>query len=802
MSRLFQHLLAVPVALLTVATSGAIAVSLLFALWILDLLAWPVTRFRRRAWQAPPRDPGAASIVTVSWNGRHFLQVLLPSVRAAIAEHGGDHEMIVVDNGSTDGTVAWLREEHPWVRVVALPENRFFVRGNLAGVQAATRDVLVFLNNDMEVRLGFLGPLLAGLRDERVFGVAAEVFFRDPEKRREETGRTRGEIRSGWLKLAHLLPTRDERELDYAPTFWAGGGSAAFDRRMYLALGGFDTLYDPFYMEDTGLSYQAWRRGWRVLFTSRSAVLHEHRGTSRKVFGDDYIDNVIRRNQHLFVWRNITSPALLASVLGLLPLTILARARRPGRHVVSGMWFELRAFLRALPRLPEAAWKRCASRVHYRFGDRQVFRAANSIVEHRRLCGTALGSLPVPSPGGRRILVLSARLPRLSHDGSWVLHARLVAMARVHRVTLFAFVDDEAEAQLAESLRAAGIEVVTQVRERNPMPGNLHHAVPHRLFRDYSAPSMRAAVRRQLEGTDHDLVQIEYVEMAHLVAGEPVVQPRLYVCHESLAVAAERQRRFARGVLGRVVAGFRSAQAHRHEHRLVRGFDRVVALSQVDAAALQPAVRAPIAVVPSGVEVPAAPVPRAGADPGRPTLLFVGYFGHPPNVDAAQWLVHEILPRVRREVGEVVVRLVGRGAPPSLAGVHREDDVEVAGFVPDLAAELARATVVALPLRTGGGLRGKLLEALAAGATVVATEVACEGVAVVAGEHCEVAASADAFAAACVRCLRDADLRRRLGEAGRVLVRDRYSVTAAAAAFDRVYDDLLGPAVRSAEVRS
>ena len=585
--RLLGLLATLPLLCLGALAVALVAWPLLVLVLLLDLLWWPVARATRRRLPLLPRDARAASIVTVSWNGKHFLQVLLPSLRAEVLRDGGDHQVVVVDNGSTDGTVEWLAREHPWVEVVALPENRYFVRGNRAGVAACTRDVLVFLNNDMEVKPGFLTPLLEGLREPAVFAVAAEVFFRDPARRREETGRTRGDVEGGWLKLAHVDPSVDERQLPFVPTLWAGGGSAAFCRRMYDALGGFDTLYDPFYLEDMGLSYQAWRRGWSVLFTARSAVVHEHRGTSRKAFGDDYVDNVIRRNQHLFLWRNVTDPVRTAKVLALLPLSTLARARRPARSLLAGLRFELRAFARALPRLPQALWKRCASRRHYALCDGRALAAANSIAAHRAIQGTDLGTLDVPGIGGRRILVLSARLPRLQHDGSWVLFRRLEVMARRHRVTLFAFLDDAQQDAAAAPLRALGITVLTAVRERNPLPGNLHHGVPARIFRDYSAPAMRAAVRRALEGTDHDLVQVEYLEMAHLVASLPRWAPRVYVCHESLTVAAARDGAMRRGALARVRAAFRTAQAARFERRVVDRFDRVIALSAVDAAALE-----------------------------------------------------------------------------------------------------------------------------------------------------------------------------------------------------------------------
>lgn len=792
MRRALHALLLPLVALLVLPTVFVLSLLLLMVTTVVDLLWWPVAATRRRPWQPQPRDVSAASIVTVTWNGKHHLEGLLPSLRREVEAHGGDHQVIVVDNGSTDGTVEWLRREHAWVEIVELPENRYFVRGNRAGVERATRNVLVFLNNDMVVRPGFLWPLLEGLRDPRVFAVAAEVFFKDPDKRREETGRTRGELRSGWLKLAHVLPGRDERELDFVPTLWAGGGSAAFDRASYDAIGGFDTLYDPFYMEDMGLSYEAWKRGFRVLFTARSSVLHEHRGTSRKAFGDDYVDAMIRRNQHLFLWRNLTAPTAITYVLLSMPWSMLLRSKRPGRSRVYGLWFELRALLRALPRLPEALFGRCRSRLHHVRTDNEVFPLANSIAAHRRAEHTALGRLSTPDPQrGRRILVLSARLPRLGYDGSWTVFRRLALQAKTHRLTLFGFVEPGDDGAAAAALRAEGIEVVTAVRVRNPMPGNLHHSVPARLWRDYSAPVMREAVVRALESVDHELVQIEYPEMLHLLGSVPKHAPWLYTCHESLGFAAERQVSLTRGV-ARLSATFRAVQATAHELSLLRRVDHVIALSDTDATFLGTRARGlPCRVVPCGGEVDVVPgdasVPAAEA-----TVLFVGYFRHGPNVDAALWLCDEILPHLQRAVPTARVRLVGREPPPVLLALAGRAGVEVAGHVPDLAAAMAAATAVVLPLRQGSGLRGKLLEAWTAGKAVVATRVACEGTAARDGEHCLIADDPAGFAQAIARLFGDAALRARLGAAGRDLALTRHSTQGIVAEYEDVYRTLVG----------
>ena len=87
---------------------------------------------------------------------------------------------------------------------------------------------------------------------------------------------------------------------DLYPCFYGGGGSCAFDRAKFLELGGFDPLFAPFYLEDTDLGFMAWKRGWKVLYQPRSVVYHEHRGTIGRLFGEERIQAVLRKNYLLF----------------------------------------------------------------------------------------------------------------------------------------------------------------------------------------------------------------------------------------------------------------------------------------------------------------------------------------------------------------------------------------------------------------------------------------------------------------------------------------------------------------------
>jgi len=126
-----------------------------------------------------------ASIVVLNWEGKHLLEEFLPSVVTAVQHDGRDHEILVVDNGSTDGSVEFLKVHFPGIRVVFLPRNMRYTGGNNAGINAALNDIVIFLNNDMQVDPDFIKPLLEGFGQEAVFSVSCQVFFQDRERRRE-----------------------------------------------------------------------------------------------------------------------------------------------------------------------------------------------------------------------------------------------------------------------------------------------------------------------------------------------------------------------------------------------------------------------------------------------------------------------------------------------------------------------------------------------------------------------------------------------------------------------------------------
>src|SRR5579884_4474437 len=268
------------------------------------LLATDVASLLRGKAPLPPDirpDTSAASVVIPNWNGRDLLEKYLPSVIAAL-EGNPANEIIVVDNASTDGSAAFVRQRFPQVRVLEMEENLGFGGGSNAGFRAARNDIVVLLNNDMRPEPDFLPPLLGAFKDEKTFAVSCQIYFSDPAKVREETGLTQGWWEAGAIRVRH----RDDPAIRGAyPCFYGGGGSCAFDRRKFLELGAFDELLRPFYFEDTDVGYMAWKRGWKVLYQPRSVVYHEHRGTIGKHFSQAHIDAVVQTNALLFCCKNI-----------------------------------------------------------------------------------------------------------------------------------------------------------------------------------------------------------------------------------------------------------------------------------------------------------------------------------------------------------------------------------------------------------------------------------------------------------------------------------------------------------------
>lgn len=175
------------------------------------------------------------------------------------------------------------------------------------------------------------------------------------------------------------------------------------------------------------------------------------------------------------------------------------------------------------------------------------------------------------------------------------------------------------------------------------------------------------------------------------------------------------------------------------------------------------------AVVPNTLPMPAPEPPAC-----EPSLLFIGFYGYPSNVEAADFLVREIWPQVHAQQPGARLLIAGPEPEriPALAG--RPAGVEVLGFVEDLPALYRRTRVVCCPIRVAGGTRIKILEAASYGRPIVSTRVGAEGLDLRDGEEILLRDDPQSFAAACVELLKDTASAERLGTAARAAMARRY----------------------------
>jgi GT2 family glycosyltransferase len=209
------------------------------------------------------------TVVIPNWNGKRFLKTCLGSLREQTFD---DFETVLVDNGSTDDSVAFVNENFPEVRIVHLQENRGFAAAANAGIQASDSEYVVLLNNDTEARHGWLAALVeaAGTNSEAGSFASKLVDFHD---RRFLDG-AGDALRLGGLPYRLGHGERDRGQFD-APSqvFGACAAAAMYRRNMLNEIGGFDEDFFS-YCEDGDLSFRAQLAGYRCLYVPDAVVYH------------------------------------------------------------------------------------------------------------------------------------------------------------------------------------------------------------------------------------------------------------------------------------------------------------------------------------------------------------------------------------------------------------------------------------------------------------------------------------------------------------------------------------------------
>ena len=337
----------------------------------------------------------AVSIVIPTWNGLELLKQFLPSVIQAAHHYSDPTEIIVVDDGSQDDTVSWLASEgfveerksqiaiaaktgnknapHTALKLLRNETNRGFGETCNRGIEAASYTLVFLLNNDVEVALDSIAPLVENFAGVQVFSAHCHVV--NFESGQEcGTGKL-GSFSRGFIRVHRSYVPTTTSELKQSPphlySMFASGGSAMFDRKKFLEMGGFDALLLPAYWEDVDISYRAWKRGYTILYEPRSVVRHRVSSTMRKA-NQRIIRRTQQRNRLIYHWINLHDGRLLLShVLWVALLAFTAPLRLQVGYLM--------AVFAALKRLPEIRRRRREEKAFAKRSDRDLFRLFASL---------------------------------------------------------------------------------------------------------------------------------------------------------------------------------------------------------------------------------------------------------------------------------------------------------------------------------------------------------------------------------------------------------------------------------------
>lgn len=389
-----------------------------------------------------------------------------------------------------------------------------------------------------------------------------------------------------------------------------------------------------------------------------------------------------------------------------------------------------------------------------------------------------------------RILMLTPYLPYPLLSGGQVRSYNLLKqISQEHEVTLFSLIKDESEKENIPELEKFCKRVEVFKRTAKPWhPRNVLMAAltpyPFVVTRNLVL-SLRSALARELKRESYDLI---HVETFYMMPSIPKTKVPTLLVEQTIEYLGYQQ--FADQITKKIpflapLLAIDVAKITYWERRYWRTAHRLITVSEEDRTFIQqqhPEL-SNIRVVSNGVDTDFFAEKKKTLAPD-PTLLFVGTFHWRPNVEAVEYLVEKVWPIVRKQLPGAKLRIAGASPTKKILDFAQKDTrITVTGRVPDIRDEYAQAHVLVAPVLSGKGTRYKVLEAMASRTPVVGTSLALEGIGDEPGKQYLVGDTPEEIAKLTLKVLRDSQLQKDLGIAGRTFVKKHFS-------WDRIGQDL------------
>lgn len=401
-----------------------------------------------------------------------------------------------------------------------------------------------------------------------------------------------------------------------------------------------------------------------------------------------------------------------------------------------------------------------------------------------------------------RILFLTPQVPFPPRQGTQLRNLHMLkAAATSHQVDLLSFArPGESEGSAGPLRQLCGRLELVPVPTRTPGArlGTLLLSREPDMARRLKSGAFSARLERLLAEQRYDAVHVAGIEMARYTPIARAVSPRTAVVFDdhnaeyllqASAAAVDARQPFAWHKAAYSLVQWR--RLRRYERWTCDQSNRVIAVSEEDSRALSElGIRGSASVVPNSIDVESYRS-KPSQRPDRTMLIFTGTMDFRPNVDAATWFVSEVLPAIAEARPATRLMIVGRSPAPEVRGLPRRNPrVVVTGEVDDIRPLLHASGVFVVPLRIGGGVRLKVMEAMAAGLPVVSTTLGAAGTGTTDGQELLVADRPSDFAGAVLRLFEDEALRGRLTEAGRKYAERHFDWRQMAPLLLAVYEEL------------
>jgi glycosyltransferase involved in cell wall biosynthesis len=373
-----------------------------------------------------------------------------------------------------------------------------------------------------------------------------------------------------------------------------------------------------------------------------------------------------------------------------------------------------------------------------------------------------------------------------------------------HRITLASFVRPEETPYIDDVKKVCS--TVHTIPVRRSRTADLYYFLrsqftgrPFLVERDDLA-EMRAFVQATTASDSVDVIHADQLTMTQFAFPLDVEREKhpvlVFDAHNAVWTITERMKQNAAFYLKPPLA-IETKRIKRYEAMIVKDFDATLAVTEPDRLALLDALhqyghdgQAPISVIPIAVDTQKIrPVQRAQ---NSLNILTMGTLYYPPNADGIRWFIQQVFPLIRQRLPDVRLTIVGKNPPKDFLklAADPESGIVTPGFVPELDPYFADSAVTVVPVRAGGGMRVRILEAFARAAPVVTTTVGLEGIDASPGEDVLVADTPEDFSRSVIDLLQDPELQERLSGNGRRLVEQKYDWQVVLGELDKIYQGL------------